>query len=397
MGMDKVQKAIVSLLNGEGVFYASLLMQMNRVSGKDLPEFALAAVSVNNGRIMLHIDPERLEKFTTEQVAKIMEHECLHLVLEHISRLGARHPYTWNIATDLAVNSLIHSMDLGLLPGREPFTDFPKGKTAEFYYGMLQDKIKKMSMTLNPDGSVTVKDEKTGKSVTYKPTGDHKGWASSDGDSLSTEVVKQAVEEAAKQAKAAGKLPGNIEQIINELLNKERLNWKQLLRQYVGNVVKADSKRTWKRENKRFGIDQKGKSKARILDIAVAIDTSGSVSNEEFQEFMGEIYGIQRSYKSSIEIIECDAEIQKTYKLKQHGKVDTKLKGRGGTDFRPVFKYFENKRRFPGLLIFFTDLEGPFPSPAPRGRTLWIRTSDGYADKVPFGKLIIIPKKGRGE
>ena len=73
--MDKVQKGIIHLLNGDGVFYASLLMQMQRRHAPDLPESALAAVSVENGRILLHVDPPRLEKFGIDQVSRILEHD----------------------------------------------------------------------------------------------------------------------------------------------------------------------------------------------------------------------------------------------------------------------------------------------------------------------------------
>ena len=97
--------------------------------------------------------------------------------------------------------------------------------------------------------------------------------------------------------------------------------------------------------------------------------------------------------KTDMTIVECDAEVQKVYKLKKFMKVDPKFKGRDGTDFRPVFDYFnegEGRRDKPELLVFFTDLEGPFPDKESI-RTVWVRTSQGYCEEVPFGKLIIIP------
>lgn len=395
MAMDKVQKALIHLLGGEGVFYASLLMQMQHRDGKDLPKDALAAVSVQNGRIVLHIDPARLEEFSVEQVARIFEHECLHLVLEHLGRRENRHPYLWNIAADLAVNSLINGMDMGLLAGKEPFSDFPSKKSSDFYYALVRDKADKKEVTFNADGTVTVTDKKTGKSITLKPTGDHSDWeksSSSASDALAKEVIKQAVAEAHAQAKQAGKWPSGIKELVEELLGKEKVNWKQLLRQYIGNKVKAGSKHTWKRESKRFGVLQKGKTKHRTVKIGIVIDTSGSVSQEEFQEFMTEIYGIMNCYKTDITILECDAKVQKVYTLKKYAKIDAKFAGRGGTSFIPPFEYFEGegRRKKPELLVFFTDLEGPFP-PKETVRTIWLRTSKGYATTVPFGKLIIIP------
>jgi len=399
--MDKVQKAIISLLNGEGVFYASLIMQMRRIHAPDLPKGALMGVSVENGRIVLHVDPPRLEEHSIESVARILEHECLHLVLEHLTRKESKHHLVWNYATDLAANSLINGMDVGLIPGKAPFADFPAKKTSEFYYAKLKDKFEMHTITVNADGSVTIKDDKTGKEITVHPSGDHSGWKELDAgkDSLTREVIKQAVAEAYSHAKQQGRFPGGLQEIIEELLGKEKFNWKRVLKQYIGNAVKADSKYSWKRESKRFGDTQKGKVRNRTIDLAIAIDTSGSISTEEFQEFITEIKGIMSSYKTSVNVIECDAEVQKVYSLKKHAKVDTKFKGRGGTDFRPVFKWFEDKKKFPGLLVFFTDGEGAFPEKEPaKMKTLWVITSRSYVDKVPFGKLLKIPKdKGNND
>ena len=397
MSMDKYQKAIITLLGGDGIFYASLLMQMQLKDGKDLPKDALAAVSVQNGRIQLWIDPPRLEKFSVDQVSRILEHECLHLVLEHISRMENRHPYLWNIATDLAVNSLINGMDMGLLCGKEPFSDIPAKKSADFYYAVLRDKYDLKEITFNLDGTITVKDGKTGKETVLKPTGDHKGWEDSSGtsssDTLTREVIKQAIAEAAASAKQAGKWPSGIKELVDELLGKERINWKRLLKQYIGNKVKSGQKSSWKRESKRFGILQKGKVKTRVIKLGVAIDTSGSVSKEEFVEFMEEIHGIMGSYKTDITVVECDAKIQKVYQLKRYMKVDPAFKGRGGTDFRPVFEYFQTvgRSKKPEMLLFFTDGEGPIPDTEVM-KTVWVLTSHTRVEEMAWGRSIKIPK-----
>jgi len=394
--MDKMQKALIHLLGGDGIFYASLLMQMRTIDGKDLPKDALAAVSVQNGRIQLHIDPPRLEPFSVDQVARILEHECLHLVLEHIGRMENRHPYLWNIATDLAVNSLINGMDMGLLCGKEPFTDIPEKKSADFYYAILRDKYDMKEVTFNADGTVTVKDGKTGKSVTLKPTGDHKDWeksSSSAAEALAKEVIKQAVAEAAASAKAAGKWPAGVKELVDDLLGAEKINWKRLLRQYIGNKVKSGQKNSWKRESKRFGEMQKGKLKNRIVKIGVAIDTSGSVSSAELQEFMNEINAIMGSYKTDITILECDAAVQKVYTMKRHMKVDPKFAGRGGTSFIPPYEYFKGvgKGKRPELLVYFTDAEGTAPA-TEEIKTVWVITSASSIETMPWGRVLKIPR-----
>ena len=100
------------------------------------------------------------------------------------------------------------------------------------------------------------------------------------------------------------------------------------------------------------------------------------------------------SYKATINIIECDATIQKEYELKPYSKIDTKFKGRGGTDYKPVFDLL-NKKREVDLLIYFTDLYCDFDGCNPKGyKIIWICTSKGnYENKPPFGKLIRIKKE----
>ncbi|MCM8807966.1 MAG: VWA-like domain-containing protein, partial [Candidatus Omnitrophica bacterium] len=85
-------------------------------------------------------------------------------------------------------------------------------------------------------------------------------------------------------------------------------------------------------------------------------------------------------------LIQNDAKIQKVEEIKYPNKLSNTIEiiGRGGTDFRPVFKYLEEKRiKFP--LIFFTDLFGDFPDKSPQFPVLWITKS---SKKAPWGITI---------
>jgi len=392
--MDKVQKSIISLLTGNGIFYAALLQQMNRVESKtDLPEGALAAVLVQNGRINLYTDCERIEKYTLEQCVRIFEHECMHVILEHGSRCPEGGHQLWNLASDLAVNSLIPGIDIGILPGKAPFEKLPLGKSAEYYYGVLKSKEEKGELTFDKDGHIKIK----GKAVegTHCPS-TKKGSGTSDSEKLAKEVLKQAVAAAADESsRAGGGAPGGLESIIANLLKKNAINWKQVLKQYVGNAVKCGSKSTWKRTSRRFGEAQKGKMPDRILDVAVAIDTSGSITDEDLAEFIAEMKGILKSYKSKIHVIENSTQVDKTYDLTATTKISSKYFGRGGGDHRTTFAYLEKRKKKPNLLVYFTDGFEQFPDKEPRIKTLWVRPSQ-VADSpqtFPFGKVLQIPRK----
>ena len=94
-------------------------------------------------------------------------------------------------------------------------------------------------------------------------------------------------------------------------------------------------------------------------------------------------------------MIECDAVVQKYYKLTRHSKVDRNVQGRGGTDFRPVFNFIKKKNIRCDALIFFTDLEGQFPSKKPSYPVIWGYYNSGWggSTKAPFGHTITIKQE----
>jgi predicted metal-dependent peptidase len=94
------------------------------------------------------------------------------------------------------------------------------------------------------------------------------------------------------------------------------------------------------------------KQKKRTL---VAIDTSGSVSNDDLIEFFNEIYHIYKS-GTYVDIIECDAKIQRVYEYKGQ-REEIEVQGRGGTDFEPVMQYLAEHRNEYANLIYLTDGE----------------------------------------
>lgn len=399
--MEDIEKVVVHLVKkrGTGHFYASLLTQMKRIAKSDFP-FA-AAVGVRGGYIEMYWNPEKFKELKNidEKVA-VLEHECHHLIKNHLNRLGGRQRELWNIAADLAVNQDIDNLPDWVYTVEKYPKDWKmyKGKPAEYYYNVLKQHQKQIEMSQNADGSVKVtiknSDGSTHGEFNMDAPGNHGKWADKDGDGqdVAEEVIRQTVKKAVeKTERLQGKIPNSLEDDIKQLFKPPLIPWNRLLRKWVGMRVKAASKYSWKRPNRRYGMPQKGKIPTRKLLITVAIDTSGSVGDEDLQAFMTEIQGIMQCYKSKIHIIECDAEVQKVYRLTPHMKVDPKFKGRGGTSFIPVFDYVQDKHLETDLLIYFTDLCGSFPSVPPRYPTLWVSIDSSY--KAPFGDVVILDRK----
>jgi predicted metal-dependent peptidase len=398
--IEDIEKVVVHLLRNDGVFYAYLLFQMKRIPNTEFP-FA-AGVTVKNGYIEMYWNPEKFKEMKDiKEKASVLEHECQHLVKNHIGRLGNKDMKLWNIAADLAINQFIKNLpDWVYTLDKFPASwKMHKNKPAEYYYNQLKKHQQSIEFSKGADGKMkaTIKnsDGSVAGEIELDAPGNHDKWEEgegADGKEIVEEVVRQTVKKALEQTeRMQGTVPGNLQDDINEILKPAKIPWQRLLRRWVGNKVKASSRYSIKRPNRRYGMTQKGKVPVRKLQITLAIDTSGSISDENLQEFMIEIHSIMASYKSTITVIECDWSVQKVYKLKPHTKVDPKFKGRGGTSFKPPFEKVSEDHIETELMIYFTDLWGDFPDKPPRYPTLWVVVDDPYYSqsfKPPFGEVV---------
>lgn len=416
--MNHIERAVIQMLRDTTtgkVMYASLLGQMRRIEMNN-SFMQTAGVCTKQGRIYLYWSEEFFQPLTDAERVAVLEHECLHLVFLHQFRGRDKQWPLYNIAADLAINQLIDHLPASattveVMNAKFKNLNLIKGKSAEYYYDALHKYMKGFKITQNGDGSITVT-RPDGSETTIKPMDSHQPWNknedgtenSNDGSltSLDVEVIKHAVKEAyeSSNARAQGSLPSGVIEALNELFKAPTIPWTRLLKQWVGNHVKGKSKYTWKNLNRRFtSEDFKGKTRTRMLRIAAAIDTSGSISQDIFNEFFSELKGIQHAYKSKFTIMEVDAEVQKVYELTPYSSPDRNLKGRGGTSFIPAFEYIKEHSLNIDLLIYFTDMMGSFPEQSPSYPTLWVVPSDmaSYYGKknqliAPFGDMIFIEK-----
>jgi predicted metal-dependent peptidase/intein/homing endonuclease len=268
--------------------------------------------------------------------------------------------------------------------------------TSENYYKELNKHSNRYSVETDADGNMelVIKDP-NGKEIgrmkiTICSNKDKQSDEKGNGDipELAKEVIRQAIKEAHDATmKSQGHLPAGLEEAIGEWLKPPVISWRVLLRKFLAASIKSGFKRSWKRPNRRFGEEQKGKLSDRIVSVTIAIDTSGSISDEDFKAFMSEMKSIQSCYKGTMTVIECDADIQKTYKLNKYNKIDKNFKGRGGTSFKPVFEYIKDKKLKTDVLCFFTDGYGDQNEcKKPPYSTIWVTTTRDQ--KFPFGHVI---------
>lgn len=340
---DLLSNAICALLDDER-FYAELIMQMDRFITTRVPT---AGVCIKD-KIQLHINPDFFKALSPTERVAILKHECQHILNDHISRMKQELPDVYdnksNDVADRVIGSMKHmvaniSADLSINPGipgipkdgvmPEQF-NVPGGETMEWYINNLKnnDKIQE----------ITDFDE-------------HSLWANSEGDKEALkEKIRQAVNKAAKNAKSVGKISNDLELLIDRL-NYKAKDWKSDLKRFVARTIETTIESTRKRRNRRYGTMYPGNIKVENLHLGVAIDTSGSVSDEALCQFMAEIAVIAKYAK--VTVVEADTQIKNMYTFDP--KKVYKVAGRGGTAYQPAFDFF-NDTEVDGV-IYFGDMD----------------------------------------
>ena len=125
-------------------------------------------------------------------------------------------------------------------------------------------------------------------------------------------------------------------------------------------------------------------------EVVIAIDTSGSISEADFSEFMSEVQSMHSLAPGTrMTVMTCDADVHEVIECDdfEQLKEQIKFKGGGGTDFRPVWKKVRELHPTAEYLVYFTDGYGEFPDVNDSGMdVLWVSTGEKF--KVPFGDVV---------
>ena len=206
----------------------------------------------------------------------------------------------------------------------------------------------------------------------------------------------RTIASAQQMERTKGTLPASIKALLDKL-QKPSLPWQEMLKQFVTTCY--GGKRRWLPPARRHVWQDLYLPSMRdeTLKAVVAVDTSGSTLND-LPVFFGELVSLMKSFgKFDLDIIQCDAEIQNVehYSDANVPPLDKKwkIKGLGGTDFRPVFDYIrKNMHEQPDLLLFFTDGYGTAPKRCPAYPVMWMLTNDGK-QPADWGRVIHFKNK----
>lgn len=300
------------------------------------------------------------------QIAFSLANASMHGVLSHPARIGNRSPWLWYSACDHAINNLL--IDNGFEPPSKITYDLRfRDKYAEEIYEMLLDTITRDE--LNDKDSDSRRSDETLD------------------DKLEAAQGEQLAQTALDKAISMSALPDGLERLI-PLAPKALIDWRSELRDSIGGYYISDY--TFIPPSKKLlyqGIYLPG-AHSRHLELAIAIDSSGSVDEGMLSQFIAEIESITELFGSyTIELMVCDEKIRSHQSFTNGESLSYALTGGGGTDFSPVFEWIETWMHPPKVLLYFTDLEGKFPPYEPHYETLWITSKEG---EVPFGRVVMM-------
>lgn len=375
-----LQRAKVALLL-DHPFFATLLLSMETKVTDEIPTAA-----VDGQR--LYINMSFFEKWTSDEQKGLLAHEVLHPAFLHHTRRNGRDPMIWNMACDYAINWILKEAGLRL-PQGGLIDEKYKDMTVDAIYDQVFKEIKKKN------GGT-----QGGKTVAWKP-GD--GFSGGAGDVLDApqmtdselqeheQEIMQRLVAAHHVAKQQGKAPASISRMIDQMLEPQ-VDWRTALRQLVSEKVHDDY--SWVKPNRRFMSVSKFYfpilENERFGEIVLAVDTSGSISQQDLNEYAAEVNDIHEILSNTVHVIYCDAAVAHVDHFDPDDPVEMNIHGGGGTDFRPPFKWVEKNDIEPKMLIYFTDgYCNSFPSP-PEYDVIWC--VNGGIDKFepPFGTVIYL-------
>ena len=346
-------------------------------------------------------------------------HMVLHCLFCHMDTMGRRDGRMWNLACDIAAESVIDGLYLKCVHIQTPPFRMD-------WYGRLRQRLQ----VLNAEGVYKALEE---MKLTERQlerleaeflVDDHQYWQ------LPLDAPKTGVVRQNQWSNNREKLQTEMETMGNrqdedtkslleqvQVENRSRYDYRRFLQKF--SVLREEmlvDEDSFDYVFYTYGLSLYGnmplveplesKEVSRIEDFVLVIDTSMSCSGDLVRRFLEETYSVlcqSDSYfkKTNIHIIQCDDQVQQDRRITCRQEMEAYMQefsiiGQGGTDFRPAFEYVNQMlgrgefHRLKGLL-YFTDGEGIYPVKRPVYDTAFVFVKEQYTDiSVPAWAMKVI-------
>jgi predicted metal-dependent peptidase len=309
------------------------------------------------------IDTEKLAKYSRDEITYLYAHTLLHIVLKHPYRQKTRDKYIWNQSCDVVINNILTTFDnVGIRPADEIIDLEFKDKCVEEVYEILYKKKKEQSSKTIPDENGKIESNAHDKSKLDLDE------VLTKSEKTNQEKLDGIIIQALSLAKKSSNLYEGMSVEIDTLIKPE-IDLHDVLKEYLISSF-FEKQISYERPNKRFidrGIYMPGTKKLNDnLNIFVALDSSSSVSLDEYKKFLGIVSEIAESfYEYKIDILPFDLKVRSEYIISfdSFNPLSSKEllipKSNGGTSFDELLRYLKKSSeiRNDSLLIALTDGE----------------------------------------
>lgn len=375
-----LEKIVENLFLCEPLMFATYCTHVLTINPK-------ITVPFRSGKMRIEYNPNILEKMKFEVIKKCFETEIIRIILKHPY---SRKPDPFNPRTAIMASEVtIHQEYAEKLA-------VPPNLSYEQYYSLMRpeeivqvESETKMKSEENDSSSVSnmegnentsapsSADDKTlqdflsqAYDAEYGPTG---LWEEND---MATEELNSLIKDyAARGEQSWGNLGRHLkDQILASLTAK--IDYRKVLKNFRASILADKKHLTRFKPSRRFGFEYMGSKREFTTKLLLAIDTSGSISNQDLKNFYGVINKFYKYGIESIDILNFDCELQGEPVSFKKRQTSFNISGRGGTDFQPVFDYAKDHPEYDRVIIF-TDGYANHPKKKPgKAKFVWVLTSE---------------------
>lgn len=346
--MEMITRARINLLLKQP-FWGTLA---TRLIPKDATDEGWCPTAATDGRYFYY-NREFIGRLTRDELVFLIGHEVEHCVYDHMSRRGSRLPKLWNAAADFVINLELVEAGVGSFP--DPKTSGVKGCLDKKYAGMFTEEV--YEHLLKDDNGKGFPEF----DIHLEP-GDGRGEPMTDEERrVLSDEIRAAVFQAAKaaQSSGAGNVPAGVRRMLKDLTDPQ-MDWRDILNMKLQSMIKSDF--TWSRCSRKSqanGIYLPAMKEDYRVEAAVALDCSGSMSDDMLRDLMGEVKGIMQQFvdfKLRVWCFDTKVYNEAVFTPDNLEEIDEyEVRGGGGTDFECNWRHMKDNEIMPERFIMLTD------------------------------------------
>ena len=341
-----------------------VLMSHNLTANKEM----LCAVRSGNRRI--EYNPEICKEMSDNAFEEAMKIECIRILLKHPYERQPENcsPVAITMGSDCVISDNYKIKHTELASPKE--MGLESGQHFEYYAKKINERFKRQE-----DGNGQAMGE---QSALWKE------------DAMVAAEINEMISNIQQWGSLAGNMAGAI-----VASSQVKIDYRRVLQAFRSDVLSSKRRLTRMKPSRRSGFENLGSLYELTSRLLVAIDVSGSTSDETVSDFFGIINRFFRYGIEEIEVVQFDASIHnEPVSMKKVCKGEIKITGRGGTDYQPVLDYVASHKSLYQGLIILTDGQAPEPKLPDYFRTpvLWVLPSHANYEEwlSKYGKTCII-------